>query len=236
MAGESKLLTEELALAVRDLVREHLRNPDRPPLAPPHRPRGRAPIRAILLQDLADGGKADAALTRLEETNEIQKISIVGDVVSGGTFKLKFKNQETSSLNFNCSAAEMQAALEALSTIGKGNVSVALGKQDYINDVTLTKATEFPGVWLVQFQGALAADLTLPLLTVTKSLQGGPAVIVAATEFYADSGVVETLRALVPVGTPTPMKAGAVAIGLWFPGIGYGVIACECRQFSVTYY
>ena len=60
--------------------------------------------------------------------------------------------------------------------------------------------------------------------------------MVSATTHYADSGVVETLNALVPVGSPTPMKAGAVAIGLWFPGIGYGVIACESRQFTVTYY
>jgi hypothetical protein len=61
-------------------------------------------------------------------------------------------------------------------------------------------------------------------------------VIVTAQAHWQDTGLVETINDLVPVGIPTPMRAGAVAVGLWFPGIGYGCIACECREFSVTYY
>ena len=71
--------------------------------------------------------------------NEAQNVTVIE--ATGGTFKLKFGGQETSSLPFNASAAEVKAALEALSSIGAGNVSV-----------TSPKEKEF----LVTFTGALA--------------------------------------------------------------------------------
>jgi autotransporter-associated beta strand protein len=45
-------------------------------------------------------------------------------VPSTGTFTLAFNAQQTSSLNWNATADEVQAALEALPTVGAGNVTV----------------------------------------------------------------------------------------------------------------
>lgn len=236
--SDPRFLSQGLALQLQGLNRRLRRNPPKPPAAE-HR-RGRpGPIRAILLSDLYSEGSADAAVTILETTNEVQEVAIVGNPVTGGTFTLSFKGQTTGNLNFSARPDQMQTALEGLSTIGKGNVRVTLGLQTYSNVGTSAQTLEFPGVWSVQFIGALAGQTNLPLLIpmpVIGGLQGGPAVMVSETTHWADSGNVETVNAIIPVGTPTPMRAGAVVAAIWFPGIGYGVIACEARQFQVTYY
>jgi hypothetical protein len=54
--------------------------------------------------------------------NELQTVAIENS--TGGTFTLKFEGQETAAIPFNASAAELKAALGALSTIGAGNVEV----------------------------------------------------------------------------------------------------------------
>ena len=124
-------LSKPLALDLQELNRERRRNPPPPPRPRPHRDLGgRPPIRAILLQDLPDGGQADAAVTQLEETNEIQQVEIIGDTVSGGTFTLTFKGKTTSKLNFNCSAADMQAALAGPQHDRKGKRHSDAGERD----------------------------------------------------------------------------------------------------------
>jgi len=55
--------------------------------------------------------------------DEVQKVSI-GSNVTAGQFKLAFESQETIELGFDASAEEVQGALEALSPIGSGNVSI----------------------------------------------------------------------------------------------------------------
>jgi hypothetical protein len=231
MADTGGILSPDAARRTQAAVLWVENNSGSKPRRPPPR-RGdpmRPPIRAILLEDLETDGSADCAVTERVESPEIQEVSIVG-YASGGTFKLAFKGQTTSALAFNATAADMQAALENLSTIGQGNVSVTLGKIA----ATDSSPAEFPGVWLVEFQGTLA-DVDVPLLVATNSVQG-IAVVVTATTHWADTGLVETINDVVPVESPTPMRAGAVVVGLWFPGVGYGCIACECREFSVTYY
>jgi hypothetical protein len=47
-----------------------------------------------------------------------------GGTPTGGTFTLTFGGEETGNIAYNASAATVQAALEALSTIGSGNVLV----------------------------------------------------------------------------------------------------------------
>jgi len=231
MATTGGILSQDAARRTQAAVLWVENNSGSKPRRPPPR-RGdpmRPPIRAILLEDLATDGNADCAVTERVETPEIQEVSILG-ISTGGAFKLAFKGQTTPLLPFNVSAADMQTALENLSTIGEGNVSVTLGKIA----ATDTSPAEFPGLWLVQFQGTLAG-IDVPLLVPTSSLQG-TTIIVTSTTHWADTGVVETINDLIPVGTPTPMRAGAVVVGLWFPGLGYGCIACEAREFSTTYY
>lgn len=56
-------------------------------------------------------------------TNEQQTITIVGSP-SGGTFTLTFAGQTTAAIAYNATANAIEEALEALSTIGAGNISV----------------------------------------------------------------------------------------------------------------
>lgn len=181
----------------------------------------RPPIRAILLQDLPSEGTADAAVTELVDTNEIQEVAIEGSPTGiGGTFRLKFKTSTTAEIPWNATAEEMRKALEALESIGKGNVDVAIGKTQKYN----------PGVWLVSFIGKFNG-LDVPTLEPTDSLIGASIVVTWSTT-WADSGRIETVRAMIPVGTPTPMRRGAVVVCSHFPGAGYGVHAVECRDFN----
>lgn len=56
-------------------------------------------------------------------TADVQTITITGSP-TGGTYTLSFGGQTTSALAFNANAAAIQAALQALSTIGSGKVAV----------------------------------------------------------------------------------------------------------------
>jgi len=69
----------------------------------------------------------------LDTVNEEQSVKIEA---TGGTFKLIFEGAETGSLPYNASAAEVEAALKALPTIGAGNVEVKQSETSYF--VTFT--------------------------------------------------------------------------------------------------
>src|SRR3954466_14183377 len=58
-------------------------------------------------------------------TNEVQTLAISG-TPTAGTFRLAFKSVSTATLQYNSAASAVQAALEALSTVGTGNI-VATG-------------------------------------------------------------------------------------------------------------
>lgn len=179
----------------------------------------RPPIRVILLEDLESGGLADATVTELIETNEVQDVKIIG-FPAAGTFRLKFQSLTSPPINWNATAAEMQKALEATESIGKGNVAVALGKS----------AKYRPGVWLVTFTGKFNG-VDVPLLEPTDNLVGS-SIVVAETSVFYDTGRIEEVRGMIPVGIPTPMRAGAVALCNHYLNVGYGVHALECREFS----
>jgi hypothetical protein len=191
---------------------------------------GRPCIRAILLEDLVNEGHADCSILIRVDDPTIQKIYIAGDAV-GGTFTLGFKGQVSDKIKWDATAAELQAILEKLETIGAGNVSVSIGDQPGEAGAIGT----FPAVWLVEFVGKFAeAETAVPLLT-GQSLVTGMAVLIIATTQYADSGTIETANAGVPVGHPTPMRAGAVALLHWIEGEGYTVGSLECREFHTPY-
>ncbi|WP_280186017.1 MULTISPECIES: hypothetical protein [Nocardia] len=101
-------------------------------------------------------------------SNEIQTVTITGSP-TGGSFTLTFQGQTTTSIAYNAAAAAVQSALEALSTIGTGNV-------------TVTGAASGP--YTCTFTGDLA-QLNLPLMTATAALTGGTAPGVTVTETQA---------------------------------------------------
>jgi hypothetical protein len=57
--------------------------------------------------------------------NEVQEVDLASGTANNGTFTLTFSGQTTAATAWNATAATVQANLEALSTIGAGNVSVS---------------------------------------------------------------------------------------------------------------
>ena len=89
--------------------------------------------------------------------NEKQTISVDA---TGGTFTLTFGGQTTSALAFDATGAVVQAALEALSSIGSGNVTVSGSRGGTVS------------VYAVEFVGTLASS-DQAQITATSSLTKG---------------------------------------------------------------
>lgn len=104
--------------------------------------------------------------------NAIQTVGISG-TPTGGTFTLAYAGQTTASIAYNATAAQVQSALEALSTIGVGNVSVAGGPG--------------PGTaWVVTFQNALGFQV-INAMTHADSFTGGSSPAASVTQTNAGS-------------------------------------------------
>ena len=87
--------------------------------------------------------------------NEVQVITLSGTAATGGTFALSFGGQTTSGIAYNASAATVETAFEALSTVGAGN-----------GTVTGT------GPWTIEFTGALSGT-NVALMTIDTTLLAG---------------------------------------------------------------
>jgi hypothetical protein len=93
-------------------------------------------------------------------TSEVQTLTI-GGTPTGGTFKLAFQGQTTAAITWTATDATLvsniDAALEALATIGTGNVTTAAGTvSSGIGTITFT------------FAGNLA-KMVVPLITVASN-------------------------------------------------------------------
>jgi hypothetical protein len=144
--------------------------------------------------------------------SEIQEIRVNA---TGGTYKLSFEGEETASLPFNASATAIQAALESLSAIGEGNV-------------TVTGA----GPYHIAFVEDLADDDVPELLADSTGLTGGSHSVVIVTEvggsgpgsLYVSAGAGAGARLLAfgplaaPARKPLPelsqVQAGARAVAV----------------------
>jgi hypothetical protein len=114
-------------------------------------------------------------------TGDVETLSITGNP-TGGTFTLTFGNQTTGAIAFNATAAQVQAALAALSNIGPGNIACSGGPLPAAS-VTIT------------FAGTLAFAAQLPITAGTVSLTGGtnPAPALTHTTTRALISDVQTL-------------------------------------------
>jgi hypothetical protein len=113
-------------------------------------------------------------------SSEVQTVTITGGP-TGGSFTLTFDGATTAAIAFDATAATVDSALEALATVGAGNVSVTGGPG--------------PGTpWTVTFTGALEAT-DVPQMTATSSLTGGtsPAVAVTTTTAGITSSPAKTV-------------------------------------------
>jgi RHS repeat-associated protein len=95
------------------------------------------PLPTLTLATTTDGGV----------TSEVQRVGFSDDMsfLTSGTFTLTYSGQTTSAITYNASAATVQTALEALSNVAAG-------------DVTVTKTGDTMGAqeWTLTFGGALA--------------------------------------------------------------------------------
>lgn len=95
-------------------------------------------------------------------TDEVQTITIDA---TGGTYTLTYSGQTTAAIDWDATAAEVQSALEALSNIAPG-------------DVTVTG--DAGGPYTVTFGGTLS-DTNVAQLTSTDSLTGGAGTVTHGT-------------------------------------------------------
>lgn len=122
--------------------------------------------------------------------SEVQTI-VMPSNVTGGTFTLAFLGVTTGPIAFNATAAEVAAALAALSTVGgAANISV-------------TSGNAAGGPWVVAFQGALANQDVLDILPdgANLTLAGGDVIVAETTQGSATTGVNEVQRITLPPQT-----------------------------------
>jgi len=98
--------------------------------------------------------------------DEVQTLDRTG-TISGGSFTLTMDGQTTGAIAYDANAATIEAALEALTNIGSGNVTVTGGPVSS-TDVVLTYSGELAGT-------------NVPLISITSSLTGGGTCVVVAT-------------------------------------------------------
>jgi len=106
----------------------------------------------------------DISLFTAVAVNEVQTVTIGGGA-SGGTFPLIFNGQTAAGIAWNASTSAVRSALEALSNVGVGDVTV----------------TGSPGAYTVAFGGSLAGTNVPQMTTSAASLTGGTPTAVVAT-------------------------------------------------------
>ena len=104
----------------------------------------------------------------------LQLVQLTGSP-TGGSFTLSFGGDTTSAIAYNATAATVQADLEALASIGSGNVVVV---------------PEPGGGWQVRFAGTLGGQYQVGLAADGSGLTGGtsPGVSVSILSAGGDSG------------------------------------------------
>ena len=102
--------------------------------------------------------------------NEVQTATITGSP-TGGTFTLTFGGQTTAATAYNATAATVQANLEALSTIGSGNVSVS-GSAGGPYTVTFQNDLGYTNVAAMTASGASLTGGSSPSVTIATSTAG----------------------------------------------------------------
>jgi hypothetical protein len=116
--------------------------------------------------------------------NELQLVDVDGS--SAGTFTLTYDGQTTAGIAFNAAASAVQSALEALSNIGAGDVSVTLIAADQ---------------WQVEFKNDLGQQ-NVALMTMNTGGLTGPGGSAGVTTTTA--GVAPTVLESIPISPRFP--------------------------------
>ena len=169
-----------------------------------------------LVQVSNDDGSTWTVLTG--GTNEGQTITIGGTATSG-TFTLTFDGQTTTALQWNSTAAQVKAALEALSNIEIGDITATGGP--------------LPGSPIVATFGGSLAGTNVPQMTATSSLVGSSPTIAVTTTTggVAGAGSVTDpeidLTGLVAATDYVIRVAGKIGtdLGYFSPGVAFTTLA-----------
>lgn len=139
--------------------------------------------------------------------SEVQNVTITGSP-TGGTYTLTFSGQTTAAIPYNATAAQVKAALEALSNIDVGDVAVSGGPHPG-TAVAVTFAGQYMGDDVAQMTatGSLTGGSS-PAIAVTTATAGGGASASDGTEVFA--GFLATESMFAPGSTKT---SGAL---LWY--------------------
>lgn len=149
-------------------------------------------------------------------SNEVQTVTVTG-TPGGGTFKLSYLGVETSALAYNETAANVQTALRALSTIGAGNVTVT-GVDG--------------GPYTVTFISGLAGTDVALLVLSTNSLTGGSSPSVTIAESTRGGGAtILANRTVEKIG----MATTAVAVDVLGGTIGATAVTAAMISFQLKY-
>lgn len=124
--------------------------------------------------------------------NEKQTVTLTG-VPTGGTFTLTYAGQETGNIAYNAAAATVQAALEALSTIGLGNVIVT-GSAGGPWTVEFISELGNQNIAAMTADGALLTGGTTPDAVVAEAVAGIASVIVGRVVPMSDKDLTKVLR------------------------------------------
>lgn len=138
-------------------------------------------------------------------TNEVQTVTITGGP-TGGTFTLTWNGQTTAAIAYNATAAAVQSALEALSNIAPGDVTVT-GSAGGPYTVTFGGAQLGEDVAQMTASGAGLTGGTSPAVSISTTTAGGAASASDGTEVLAGFLLVE-----VPFTPGSTKAAGAL---LW---------------------
>ncbi|RJO74165.1 head decoration protein [Nocardia panacis] len=149
-------------------------------------------------------------------TSAVQTVSITG-APTGGTWTATFNGQTTSAIAYNATAAAVQSALTALSSVGANNVTVT-GTGPYT--VTFTGALASKAVPVMTASGAGLTGGTSPAASVANTTPGSNA---HYPNGYIPSGT--AIGIVTATGLAAPYNAGASDGSQTCYGITYG----DCR-------
>ena len=132
-----------------------------------HYPNGFFPS-GLALALPTSGANAGYAVPVAALANEVKTITITG-TPTGGTFTLTFDGETTAAIAYNAAASAVQTALEAMSNITAGDVTVTGGPG--------------PGTAFTVTFGGRYAGINVPVFTGSASFTGGttPGVTLATT-------------------------------------------------------
>lgn len=248
MAEQGTLFVEESARriaratrAVEDSDLLEPRDPGRPDKAPIPYPR-----RAILLADCPNNTFVSARLTGPHPTREVQVVKLAG-ATGGGGFRLLFADGEhsieidpvtldaegqTDEIPWDASVDEFRDALTAHPGIEESDVEIEQpeGVEETIPVWIVTFRQSF--VDRVVEQSGASFPAFQPKVTGLEPTLSGNAVVIAHKTVWRLAERTIPVGPILPVGTPTPLRAGNVVVCEWFPGYGWGIIGAEPRVFE----